>query len=45
MNFIEQLFGISPDAGNGLTEAAVLLALTLTLVTALWSGRMVKRGR
>lgn len=26
MNFIEQFFGFSPDAGSGLTEMAFLLA-------------------
>jgi hypothetical protein len=43
MYFIEQLFGVSPDGGNGATEAAILLALSLTLVMAVWRSWMVKR--
>ena len=27
MNFVEQIFGISPDGGNGLLEFLVLLVL------------------
>ena len=27
MDFIERLFGVSPDAGNGLTEVAIVAAL------------------
>jgi len=34
MDFIERLFGISPDGGNGLTEAGLVIAL-IVLVTAL----------
>lgn len=33
MNFIEQLFGLSPDAGSGLTEMLFLLVL-LTMIGA-----------
>lgn len=29
MNFIEQLFGIAPDGGNGMTELALFLAVAL----------------
>jgi len=34
MNFIEQLFGLSPDAGTGLTEMVFLL-VPLTLIVVL----------
>jgi len=27
MNYIERLFGISPDAGSGLTEVVIMVAL------------------
>ena len=27
MGFIERLFGVSPDAGNGLTEIGIVVAL------------------
>jgi hypothetical protein len=33
MDFIEQLFGVSPDGGNGLLEAVYLVALLLLGVT------------
>jgi hypothetical protein len=29
MDFIERLFGISPDSGNGSTEAALFIGLTM----------------
>ena len=29
MNFIERLLGISPDGGNGSTEAALFIGLTI----------------
>jgi len=29
MNFIERLLGISPDGGNGSTEAALFIGLTM----------------
>jgi hypothetical protein len=34
MNFIEQLFGLSPDAGTGLTEMVFLL-VPLALIVVL----------
>jgi hypothetical protein len=40
MNFIEQLFGLSPDAGTGLTEIVFLLA-PFTLIAVLgWRRRV-----
>ena len=32
MDWIEQLFGISPDGGNGVTEAVILLAIAVVPV-------------
>ena len=31
MDFIERIFGVSPDGGNGSTEAIILLAVTIAL--------------
>jgi len=31
MNFIEQIFGFSPDGGNGFTEACLLVAVVLVV--------------
>ena len=32
MNFIEQLLGVAPDGGNGMTELALFLAVALVSV-------------
>ncbi|HKV91638.1 MAG TPA: hypothetical protein VJW20_03710 [Candidatus Angelobacter sp.] len=34
MNFIEQFFGFSPDAGSGLTEMAFLLVPIVIMLAA-----------
>jgi MYXO-CTERM domain-containing protein len=34
MDFIERIFGVSPDGGSGSTEAMILLAITAVLVIA-----------
>ena len=31
MDFIERMFGVSPDGGDGSTEAIILLAITVIL--------------
>jgi hypothetical protein len=36
MDFIERVFGLSPDGGNGSTEALILLAITLVLLLVAW---------
>ena len=36
MDFIERLFGISPDHGNGLTELAFLLVFFLAAAIGYW---------
>lgn len=47
MNFIERLFGISPDAGNGSTEAALFIGLTLVVfyLSQRWQFRGFTWGR
>jgi hypothetical protein len=44
MDFIERTFGLSPDHGSGITELAVVLALTgsLALVVGLWRRRRAR---
>jgi hypothetical protein len=41
MDFIERLFGISPDGGSGLTEASYFFLLAL--VVLLFFGRRISR--
>jgi len=48
MNFIEQLFGIAPDAGNGSTEAVILAAIAFAaaaLMRRRHSLRSIIRGK
>ena len=33
MDLIERLFGLSPDGGNGSTEALILIGIVLVLVS------------
>jgi hypothetical protein len=40
MDFIEQIFGISPDGGDGSTEVIYVVAFVLVLALARWR-RMV----
>jgi hypothetical protein len=42
MHFIEQVFGVSPDGGAGLTEIAFILAVVTALVV---TGLRVARAR
>lgn len=44
MDFIERLFGFSPDNGSGLFEA-LLFAVPILGLIALWSWRSYGRGR
>jgi len=41
VDWIERLFGISPDGGNGVTEAVILVAVILVPVITwvLWKRR------
>jgi uncharacterized iron-regulated membrane protein len=42
MDFIERIFGVSPDGGNGLFELMLVL-LPVLVVSGLWMRR--RRGR
>jgi hypothetical protein len=44
MDFIERVFHISPDNGNGLTEAAILAAL-IAVVCAFFALRSYRKRR
>jgi hypothetical protein len=35
MNWLEKVLGISPDGGNGATEAAIVIGLALVVAVAL----------
>jgi hypothetical protein len=37
MDFIERLFGISPDGGDGSTEVLVIGVVVLLIVALTWS--------
>lgn len=41
MDWIERLFGISPDGGNGVTEAVILAAVATVpmIIWLLWKRR------
>jgi hypothetical protein len=39
MDFIERLFGISPDGGDGSLEALILLAITMVVAVVGWRRR------
>jgi hypothetical protein len=41
MDFVERLFGISPDGGSGTTEAVVFIILTMAVVVVL--GKLRRR--
>ena len=36
MDFIERWFGLSPDGGNGATEASIFVALCVLVVALVW---------
>lgn len=44
MDFIERIFGLSPDRGSGVTEIAVVLAAagSLSLIVGLWRRRRAR---
>jgi hypothetical protein len=43
MNFIEQLFHIAPDGGNGMTELSFFIAIVSAIALVLW--RHIRRVR
>ena len=44
MDFIERIFGLSPDHGSGVTEVAVVFAVagSLALAIGLWRRRRAR---
>jgi hypothetical protein len=42
MDFIERLFGISPDGGDGSTEVLVIGAIVLAIAALTWRWLHVK---
>jgi len=42
MDFIEQLFGLSPDGGNGAFEI-LLFFVPMAIAAALWFSHAIKR--
>ena len=45
MDFIERLFGISPDGGSGATEAAIALALAVIVIGATFRQKLIQALR
>ena len=45
MDFIEKLFGLSPDNGDGSTEVTWLVALAVVLVAAFYVRHRRRSGR
>jgi hypothetical protein len=45
MDFIERLFHVSPDNGNGLTEAAIIVALFAAVVCLVLVMRIYHKRR
>ena len=44
MDFIERLFGMSPDGGSGATELVILLGVTLLVVVLSWRRAALRRS-
>ena len=45
MDFIEKLFGLSPDNGDGSTELLWCVAIAAALVAAFWFHQRRRRAR
>ena len=43
MDFIERLFGMSPDGGSGATELVILLGVALLVAVLSWRRSAVQR--
>jgi hypothetical protein len=43
MDFIERIFGVSPDNGDGSTEAMWIVALLAAIVMVVWAVRRHRR--
>lgn len=44
MDWIEGLFGISPDGGNGMTELAFLVACLGAVLLVVWRSKRRRRN-
>jgi hypothetical protein len=42
VNFIEKVFNISPDGGNGMTELAIFIACVFAMGLFVWRRRAKK---
>jgi hypothetical protein len=45
MDFIEQMFRIAPDGGNGLTELAIVMVCVFVPLGVYWLRRVGRGGR
>jgi hypothetical protein len=45
MHWIETLLGISPDRGNGVTEAILVLGVALVIASGVAASTRLARGR
>ena len=43
MDFIERLFGVSPDGGDGSTELIYLVAIAITVAALVYAKHRVRR--
>jgi hypothetical protein len=43
VDWIERVFGVSPDGGSGVTEALLLAAVLITVVTTVIGVRVLAR--
>jgi MYXO-CTERM domain-containing protein len=43
MDFFERWFGLSPDGGDGATEAIVFAGIVVVVALVLWRRRMKRR--
>lgn len=41
MNFVEQWFGVSPDAGSGIFEACTILAVLIVISVFVFRGKIL----
>jgi hypothetical protein len=45
MNWMEELFGVSPDGGSGIAELTLVLGLALVVATAGAAWKVARRPR
>jgi hypothetical protein len=44
MDFIERIFGVSPDGGNGALEACLILIPVITIAVGCWRYLLHRQG-